>query len=192
MSPLPESERRALLDLARRALTEAVLHRAILDYAKPEGLLAQPAGCFVTLHRQGRLRGCLGQIEASMPLAEAVVRCAVAVSSEDPRFVPVAADELDDVEIEISVLSPLAPVQPDQVVVGRHGLLVCQGPFRGLLLPQVATEHSWTRERFLEETCLKAGLTRESWKDPATRIEAFTAEVFSEAQLFPERHARAS
>src|SRR5574341_2279471 len=102
MLPLPETERRALLELARRALTEAVLHGNVPDVPAPAGLLAQPAGVFVTLHHAGRLRGCLGQVEASLPLAEAVAQMAVAVSRADPRFEPVTAGELSGLEIERS------------------------------------------------------------------------------------------
>jgi AmmeMemoRadiSam system protein A len=190
MLPLPEAERRALLELARRALTEAVLHGNVPDAPSPTGLLAQPASVFVTLHHAGRLRGCLGQVESSLPLAEAVAQMAIAVSRADPRFEPVTAGELSGLEIEISVLSPMKPVAPEQIEVGRHGLLVRRGAFRGLLLPQVPEQYHWSRERFLEETCVKAGLPRDAWKDPETQIEAFTAEVFSEAQLHTERHVK--
>ncbi|MCL4522671.1 MAG: AmmeMemoRadiSam system protein A [Acidobacteria bacterium] len=191
MLPLPEAERRALLELARRALTEAVLHGEILEVPSPAGLLAQPAGVFVTLHHAGRLRGCLGQVEASMPVAESVARMAIAVSRQDPRFDPVTADELPGLEIEISVLSPMKPIAPEDVAVGRHGLLVRRGVFRGLLLPQVPAQYRWSRERFLEETCVKAGLPRDAWKDPETLLEAFTAEVFSEAEFRPQNQAKA-
>jgi AmmeMemoRadiSam system protein A len=190
MLPLPETERRALLELARRALTEAVLHGNVPDVPLPAGLLAQPAGVFVTLHHAGRLRGCLGQVEPSLPLAEAVAQMAIAASRADPRFEPVTAGELSGLEIEISVLSPMKPVASEQIEVGRHGLLVRRGAFRGLLLPQVPEQYHWSRERFLEETCVKAGLPRDAWEDPETQIEAFTAEVFSEAQFHAERHVK--
>jgi AmmeMemoRadiSam system protein A len=192
MLPLPEAERRTLLELARRALAETVLHGNILDVSPPAGLLAQPAGVFVTLHRAGRLRGCLGQVEAALPLAEAVSRMAIAVSRQDPRFEPVTAGELPGLEIEISVLSPMEPIAPERIEVGRHGLLVRRGAFRGLLLPQVPGQYHWSRERFLEETCVKAGLPRDAWKDPETQIEAFTAEVFSEADFHAKPRAQAS
>lgn len=191
MSPLPEADRRALLELARRALTEAVLHGSIPDLPPPAGSLAEPAGVFVSIHHEGRLRGCLGKVEAIASVAEAVVFCAVSVARDDPRFEPVRAEELPGLEIEISVLSRLEPITPDRIEVGRHGLLVRRGAFRGLLLPQVPAHYHWSRERFLEETCVKAGLPREAWKDPETRIEAFTAEVFSEAEFHLESHAKA-
>ncbi len=190
MLPLPEAERRALLELARRALTETVLHGNVVDVPSPAGLLAQPAGVFVTLHHAGRLRGCLGQVEPLLPVAEAVAQMAIAVSRADPRFEPVTAGELSGLEIEISVLSPMKPIATEQIEVGRHGLLVRRGAFRGLLLPQVPEQYHWSRERFLEETCVKAGLPRDAWKDSETQIEAFTAEVFSETQLHAERHVK--
>ena len=192
MSPLPSTERRELLTLARRAI-EAAVHRRPppeLSFASPP--LAAPCGAFVSLHQRGRLRGCIGHIDASQPLAVTVARCAVAAALEDPRFSPVTPDEVPGLEIEISVLSPVVPIRPEEVEVGKHGLLVSCGWQRGLLLPQVATQFHWTRERFLQETCNKAGLLADAWKDPSTKIEAFTAEVFSEAEIRAEHPARAS
>lgn len=191
MSPLPSAERRELLMLARSAIEAAVQRRLApeLSFAMP--LLAVPSGAFVSLHQRGRLRGCIGQIDASQPLALTVARCAVAAAIEDPRFSPVTPGELPGLEIEISVLSSLVPVRPEEIEVGKHGLLVSCGRLRGLLLPQVATQFHWTRERFLQETCHKAGVDAEAWQDPGTHIEAFTAEVFSEAEIRAEHSARA-
>lgn len=192
MSPLLEAERRALLELARSALTEAVLHGSIQNLPATAGRLADPAaGVFVSIHQQGRLRGCLGKVEAIASVAEAVAFCAASVARDDPRFEPVRAEELPDLEIEISILSRLETITPEQIELGRHGLLVRRGAFRGLLLPQVPAHYRWSRERFLEETCVKAGLDRDAWKDPDTRIESFTAEVFSEAEFHPQSHAKA-
>ncbi len=183
MSPLSSDNRRALLDLARRAIAEAVRHDRLLDFPPPQGALADPGAAFVTLHRKGRLRGCIGQVEAESPLAETVVRCAICAAREDPRFPPVESEELDTLEIEISVLSPLKAVFPDDIQIGKHGLLIAKGARRGLLLPQVAIEQGFTRERFLEATCEKAGLDRDAWKEPGAYILGFTAEVFSEAEF---------
>lgn len=179
-----------MLALARSAIEAAVLQRPLPDMHCTTPLLAAPSGAFVSLHQRGRLRGCIGQIDAREPLALTVAQCAVAASMEDPRFSPVTADELPGLELEISVLSPLAPIRPEEVEVGKHGLLVSRGWQRGLLLPQVATQFHWTRERFLQETCHKAGLDADAWKDPGTHIEAFTAEVFSEAEIRAEHSAR--
>lgn len=183
MSPLCSDDRRALLELARRAIAEAVSHGRLLNLPAPAGALAEPSGAFVTLHHRDRLRGCIGQLSRSAPLANAVVHCAIGAALEDPRFRPVCAEEVAELEIEISILSPLEPIEPQAVEVGRHGLVVARSDRRGVLLPQVATEHGWTRERFLEEACAKAGLEPDAWKDPATHLLAFTAEVFSEADL---------
>lgn len=115
-----------------------------------------------------------------------VAHCAKAAALEDPRFSPLSPQELVEIEIEISVLSPIEPIAPDQIESGKHGLVVTRGSIRGVLLPQVAAEFQWTAERFLEETCVKAGLERDAWKDAATQIEAFTAEVFSESEFRSE------
>ena len=186
MSPLCSEQRRELLAIARRAIVDAsrgkpsaasASHsRAGLD--SPE---ENTGGAFVTLHRRGELRGCVGQIEGAGALAEIIERCAVAAALEDPRFSPVTPSEVAELEIEISLLSPLEPVVPAQIEVGRHGLVVQQGSRRGLLLPQVPVDRGWQWPRFVEETCAKAGLPRDAWKDPATRTFAFTTEVFTEA-----------
>jgi AmmeMemoRadiSam system protein A len=183
MSRLPDEDRATLIRLGRAAIHAAV-HGANPPTAAPVSTaLSQPSGAFVTLHRRGRLRGCLGQVEPSEPLVETVMRCAVAAAREDPRFAPVRPEELLELEIEISVLSALQAIRLEQIEVGTHGLMVSLGRMRGLLLPQVAVEYHWTRERFFEETCKKAGLARDAWKDPVLRIEAFTAEVFSEHEV---------
>lgn len=192
MSPLSNDERRAVLGLARRAIVEAVCHNRILDVPSPSGALATPSGAFVTLHRRGRLCGCIGQIVTTESLAEAVARCAVLAATRDPRFHPVHPEDLGELEIEISVLSPLEPIEPEAIEVGRHGLMVAREQQRGVLLPQVAIEHRWTRERFLEETCAKAGLEPHAWKDASTKVLAFTAEVFSEAHFRAPQQAQAS
>jgi len=183
MSPLLDNERRALLGIARRAVVEAVEHARLLEVAPLAGALAYPSGVFVTLRRRARLRGCIGQVEAVEPLGQAVARCAMAAALDDPRFNPVRPHELAELEIEISAISRLETISLEAIEVGRHGLMVTRGYQRGLLLPQVATEFRWTSERFLEETCVKAGMERQAWKESAARIEAFTAEVFSEVDL---------
>lgn len=191
MSPLPNDDRRALLQLARQAITAAASRGAA---PSPPVLSADPGACgaFVSLHRGGRLRGCIGMIEAPGPLSATVARCAVSAAMEDPRFAPVVVSEVPGLEIEISVLSPLRPARPEEVEPGRHGLRICQGYRHGLLLPQVAARYHWSRERFLEETCQKAGLPPEAWREPDTSLEIFTAEVFSEADFSAENQMPAS
>jgi uncharacterized protein len=185
MSPLADCEKQLLLELARRALTAGVEKRESTPEFPDNEVLRQPGGAFVTLHRRGRLRGCVGQLPSKDALAEVVAHCAKAAALEDPRFKPVPVEELAEIEIELSILSPLEDVTAEKIEAGKHGLVVSRGFQRGVLLPQVATEFNWQAARFLEETCVKAGLEREAWKDPQTRVQAFTAEVFSESALQP-------
>jgi AmmeMemoRadiSam system protein A len=180
MPSLSEADRRVALQLARSSVVEAVSHRKLPDVIPREGFLSERHGVFVTLHVRRRLQGCIGVIEPHEPLGETIARCAADAATEDPRFAPMREDQLGELEIEISLLSPLAPIDPDSIEIGRHGLMVRLQAQRGLLLPQVAIEHRMTREQFLEETCLKAGLPREAWRDPQARLFGFTCEVFSE------------
>jgi AmmeMemoRadiSam system protein A len=182
MSRLSSDDCRALLDLARRAISSAIEKR-ILEFPPYSAALAAPAGAFVTLHHGGQLRGCVGQVESPDSLAETAARAAVNAALHDSRFSPVKAGEVRNLEIEVSVLSAPEPIAPEAILVGHHGLLVVKGEYRGLLLPQVATERRWSRQRFLEESCAKAGLPRDSWRDPSARIFAFAAEVFSDTSL---------
>lgn len=188
MSSLAESEKKALLELARRSLVAAVnrtdgrldLNSLSNDTA---GSIAHHGGAFVTLLCNGRLRGCIGQLPSAAKLVQVVAHCAYAVASEDPRFPRVQADELPSIEIELSLLSDLFEIQKEEIEPGRHGLFVTNGSHRGVLLPQVALQFHWDRARFLEATCEKAGLARNAWKDDSTRVQAFTAEVFSETEF---------
>ena len=195
MSSLADSAKKTLLDVARRAVMHAVERRELLENLPSDRDLQRPAGAFVTLRRLGQLRGCVGQLASKDPLISVVAYCAMAAALEDPRFAPMGADELTGVEIEISVLSSLVEISPEQIAVGKHGLLVSRDGRRGVLLPQVAQEYGWTAERFLEETCAKAGLERGAWKHPEARIQVFTAEVFCErdfsAEPVPRHKARA-
>jgi AmmeMemoRadiSam system protein A len=179
MPRLDEQERQFLLRVARQSVEEAILGRLPPQVDPASPALLEPRGAFVTLKARGQLRGCIGHVVASQPLYRTVQDCARLAAVCDPRFKPVRADEVPNLRIEISVLSPLEPIRPDQVEVGRHGLMVTIGVRRGVLLPQVPIEWNWGRERFLEETCLKAGLAPDAWRHGAT-IEAFTAEAFSE------------
>jgi AmmeMemoRadiSam system protein A len=180
MSSLSEADRRAALHLARTAVVEAVSHRKLPEVFPSEGVFAERRGVFVTLHVAKHLQGCIGVIEASEPLGEAIVRCAASAALEDPRFAPMIPEQLAELSIEISLLSHVQPIAPESIEIGRHGLLVRLHAQRGLLLPQVAIEHRLTRQQFLEETCRKAGLPREAWRDPEARLFGFTCEVFSE------------
>lgn len=183
MSSLADCEQQTLLEFARRALTAAVENLEFLETPPAIEILQRPAGAFVTLHRRGRLRGCIGQLASNNPLIQVVTYCARAAALEDPRFEPVRPHELAELEIELSVLSSLFEIRFDEIVIGRHGLLISRGWQRGVLLPQVAAEYGWSAHRFLEETCTKAGLECDAWKHPDARVEAFTAEIFSEADF---------
>jgi hypothetical protein len=176
---LSAADRQAVLRAARGAVADAAAGRSPVS-PPVEGVFARHAGAFVSLHRHGALRGCIGHIGADEPLASVIGRCAVAAAMEDPRFPPVRPDEVPDLDVEVSVLGPVEPVRDvREIDVGRHGLIVEQHGHRGLLLPQVATEHGWDRDAFLDHTCVKAGLPRDAWKRGA-RILRFEAEVFGE------------
>lgn len=176
-----ESDRAALLAVARDAIRARLTGAASPSVRTHEGALAVPAAAFVTLHRRGALRGCIGHLQTDRALASVVAQCAAAAAVEDPRFPPVAADELPDLDIELSVLGPLEPVSRlDEITVGRHGLVVERGWHRGLLLPQVAAEWKWDAKTFVAHTCQKAGLPRDAWPEGGARLFRFEAEVFGE------------
>ncbi|HUK32210.1 MAG TPA: AmmeMemoRadiSam system protein A [Candidatus Acidoferrum sp.] len=176
-------DQRNLLEIARQAIIEATVHSRRWHPKTPDGVLAERRGLFVTLERRGKLRGCVGQMSAPDPLALAVAHCAVAAAGNDARFSPVRPQEVAGLTIEISILSAFESIHATQIEIGRHGLMVARGPFRGVLLPQVAIERRWTPERFLRETCGKAGLPDNAWMSPETRLFGFTAESFSEADF---------
>jgi AmmeMemoRadiSam system protein A len=180
---LNEDQRRRLLKLARESI-EAVLEGRVPERSADEfdGDLRRPAGTFVTLRTQdGDLRGCIGSIRAHEPLYRAVISSAINAAFRDPRFLPVRRDELPELELEISVMGPIEPVERiEEIEVGRDGLILSRGRFAGLLLPQVATEYRWDRETFLDQTCIKAGMRPGSWRERDCTIEKFSAEVFGE------------
>jgi AmmeMemoRadiSam system protein A len=182
MFELNEEQRKTLLNIARQSIA-AVLDGRSADWNAEDfdETLRQPAGAFVTLTRDGDLRGCIGSIRAVEPLYKAVASSAVSAAFRDPRFPPLSPGELDHLELEISVMGPIEPVtNVDDIVVGRDGLIISRGPYAGLLLPQVATEYRWDRETFLTQTCRKAGLPPDAWRAQDCRIEKFSAFVFGE------------
>jgi len=176
---LRPAERAELLRIARRAAEGYLRKGQVPRESPPRGPLTDPGAAFVTLTWRGRLRGCIGYTEPVAPLYRTVQECAVAAATEDPRFPPVTPRELDEIRIELSVLTPLWPIRPEEVVVGTHGLMIRKGSRRGLLLPQVAVEHGWDRTTFLDQVCMKAGLPPGSWREGA-ELYGFTAEVFGE------------
>lgn len=179
MLPLAEEHGRILLGVARQALEEVVVGRSLSEPEEYSGVLAERLGAFVTLRVRGSLRGCIGQVETETTLVRTVAECAAAAALQDPRFPPVSPAELGSLNIEISVLSPLVDIDPAEIEIGRHGLLISSGFRRGLLLPQVALEWEWDRLRFLEETCRKAGLPPDAWQRGA-RVQGFTTQIFVE------------
>ena len=169
-----------LLRLARAAIADRLSPTGDLPSPPADPVLHEKRGAFVSLTIRGALRGCIGHVIGIAPLWRTVKENAVAAAFSDPRFQPLETGELAKVRIEISVLSPLVPCAPDEIRVGRDGLLVERGSSRGLLLPQVPTEYGWDSEVFLDHTCRKAGMEGGCWRDPATSISRFSAEVFSE------------
>lgn len=174
----------ALLKLARKTIEEKLFGKSDILTDTNFEELKKVCGVFVTLHRKGELRGCIGNIIGQYPLSEGIARMALASAFEDPRFVPLSEREYPEIDIEITVLSPLVNASAESVEVGKHGVFISRGYNKGVLLPQVATEHAMDRETFLSQTCLKAGLHKDCWKDKNTKIETFTGDVFSEKELF--------
>ncbi|RLD11772.1 MAG: hypothetical protein DRI44_02825 [Chlamydiae bacterium] len=181
MPPLTKEEKTTLLKIARDTLTMHVEGKGKPDLSKYNltPRLKEKAGAFVTLHEKGQLRGCIGYIEGIAPLAETVRENACNASTEDPRFPPVQPSELKDIDIEVSVMSPLRKIaSPDEVIAGKHGVILKKGWHQGVFLPQVATEQGWDRETFLKHLGLKAGLDMDAYKNG--ELYVFTAEVFGE------------
>ncbi len=195
-------QRRTLLRIAHQAILSALERRPFPEAPPFAPGLAEPRGVFTTLYLRGelhrelggelhreshlelhrQLRGCVGYALPIAPLYRAVAETARAAAFDDSRFLPVTLEEASQLEVSLSVLSRLVSILPEAVEVGRHGLLISDGVRRGLLLPQVPVEYGWDRETFLEQTCRKAGLPLDAWRKTAT-IEAFTAEVFSDADV---------
>ncbi len=187
-----DKDKKAGIDMGLTAEEKSLLHQIVretiqakLDRKEPKiyesssSTLKEPRGAFVTLKKHGELRGCIGHIIASYPLIETISQMAVAAAFEDPRFPPVSSDELKDLEIEISVLTPLRKITDvKKIEVGKHGIYIKKGFYSGILLPQVATEYGWDRDTFLEHTCMKAGLPQNAWKDKDTEIFIYSADIF--------------
>lgn len=181
---LSEVDKQLLLKIARESIDAYLSNRPRPEYYVTSPDLLNPQGAFVTLHNHGDLRGCIGNMEAGEPLYRVVEDCAVHAATLDPRFAPVTKGELEDIDIEISVLSPLTRVESiEEIEVGRHGLVIEGNRRLGLLLPQVAGERGWSRKQFLEAICYKAGLPKDSWQDSSRyKLYTFMAEVFGEKE----------
>jgi AmmeMemoRadiSam system protein A len=176
---LSNSDRESLLCLARLAITEAVSRGEILAEIPADEIFSQQRGVFVSLHIGKRLRGCIGAVDPQETLGNCLVRCAAGAALHDPRFPALRREELPHLHVEISLLSPLFAIRPQEIEIGRHGLLISQGSQRGVLLPQVAVKHRLNAEQFLAETCKKAQIAPDAWRDPDASLFGFTCEVLS-------------
>ncbi|THB69480.1 MAG: AmmeMemoRadiSam system protein A [Desulfovibrio sp.] len=177
---LSQEEKDYLRELVRLAILKRLNNKDADDLPDPPtDKLKEPLGAFVTLKIAGNLRGCIGNVYGDKPLHLTVARMAQAAAFEDPRFPPLTAKEFDQTSIDISILSPVTECpDPLKVEIGRHGLIIRKGGRSGLLLPQVPVEWGWDLTTFLEHTCAKAGLPKNSWKDPSAQLYWFEAEVF--------------
>jgi len=184
-SALSSQQKKELLTLARETITTYINENKTKDFPKDDPRFLIKEGAFVTLHKKGELRGCIGHITADVPLAQMVRDMAIASATADPRFPKVSSKEIGELEIEISVLTvPRRTTDVNEIQPGVHGVIVRRGANQGVFLPQVATEYGWTREKLLSTLCAhKAGLPPDAWKDSKTIIEIFTADVFSEKEF---------
>jgi MEMO1 family protein len=181
-SGLAEQDRQLLFSIARKAMNRYIKEKKIVYPMCDRARLQRAQGAFVTLNKNGRLRGCIGSVEGTRPLYLTVAEAAVLAAVRDKRFPPVTPDELKDIVLEISILtSPVKITEPECIEVGRHGLIIIKDNKKGLLLPQVAVDNKWSREMFLAQTCEKAGLNRSAWKNGAG-IYIFEALVFREEE----------
>ena len=187
MNLLTEDEGKIALRLARGTI-DHVIGRKGKPAEKLTPVFSEKRGVFVTLTKAGQLRGCIGFPYPVIPLGEAIVQAATAAALEDPRFIPVRADELAKLHLEVTILTVPVPVdgdpddRPKKIVVGKHGLIIRGRGTSGLLLPQVATEYGWDAKTFLDHTCVKAGLSESSWHDSRVELLAFEGQIFTEPE----------
>ena len=181
---LSDSQKKTLLEVAKKSIENTVNKKGPPQFNISDPALNTECGAFVTIHKNGSLRGCIGHITGTLPLWQTVMRMAEEASSHDPRFPPVSTMELPDIDIEISVLSPFQKITDiNNIEPGIHGIFLRSGYYQGLLLPQVATEYGWSRQEFIEHTCMKAGLGRNCYRNKDCEIFIFTAVVFSEKDI---------
>jgi AmmeMemoRadiSam system protein A len=178
---LAEEQKDLLLYIARKTIEAIITGKNIPDFKVDDSQLNELCGAFVTIHKNGNLRGCIGNIIGHSPLWETVRKMAAEASQNDPRFSPVTEDEFEKIDIEISVISPFEKIDDiEKINIGEHGIFVKHGYYQGLLLPQVATEYGWDRKEFIEHTCMKAGLHRDCYRNSKCEIFIFSATVFGE------------
>lgn len=185
---LNSKQKEILLDIARKTIEAVIKDIKVPVFNVSDPALLKKCGAFVTIHKKGSLRGCIGNIIGMMPLWETVRKMAAEAAVHDPRFRPVSPDEFADIDIEVSVLSHFEKITDiNKIEVGKHGLFIKQGFYQGLLLPQVAIEYNWSREEFIEHTCSKAGLRSGCYKDKNSEIFIFTADVFGEKKTSQDK-----
>ena len=178
---LTAGEQEALLSIARNAIETYIQSGETYNEPREERNLNRRNGCFVTIYKDGELRGCIGNFQSEHPLFKEVAEMAVSSATRDPRFYPMKSEDLDNYRLEISVLSPLHKIEStDEIEVGTHGIYLEKGYYRGVLLPQVATEYGWDRQTFLKQTCVKAGLPTDAWQSEDAEIYIFSAQIFGE------------
>ncbi len=183
-SMFSRQQQKTLLHIARETIKAGTLGAERPQFEIRDQALNRSMGAFVTLHRKGELAGCIGNIEGRGALWKTIQEMAEAAAFRDPRFPAVRTDQVDQLQIEISALSPLRKIDDiEEIEVGKHGLYITSSYASGLLLPQVATERNWDRLTFLQHTCIKAGLPGDAWKKPDTSIYVFSADIFSESQV---------
>ncbi len=177
---LTSEEKEILLRLARQEIKSHLTPNSEKLDLPQGGELNAHHGAFVTIHKRGRLRGCIGMLSSTQPLHQTIREMAYSAAFKDPRFAPLTTDELSEIDIEISVLSPFKKIKDiNEIEVGKYGLYIIKGFNRGVLLPQVAAENDWDKLTFLEQTCYKAGLAGDCWRSGA-EIYVFTAAIFGE------------
>lgn len=180
---LTKSESAILLQIAREAIQHQVNNESYSPSPREEKALNERSGCFVTIRIQGRLRGCIGNFQSQQPLYREVAQMAAASAAHDPRFSPLRETEMENIKLEITVLSPLEKIEdPELIEIGSHGIYIEKGFHRGVLLPQVATEYGWDRLTFLQQTCVKAGLPTNAWQDADADIYRFSGLIIEEEQ----------
>ena len=178
---LTAEEKKELLNLAKQTITDHFKKSSVEEYEPKTEIMSKKCGAFVTLHKDGDLRGCIGQIVPVDKLYIAVQKMAIAAAFEDHRFPQLKQEELPNIDFEISVLSPFEKITNiGEIEVGKHGLMISKNMYHGLLLPQVAMEYGWDRETFLKHLCRKAGLSDNAYLEPGVEILRFTAIVFNE------------
>ena len=177
---LTKNEQQELLKIARDTIVDYVTNRKVPGIVTALPGLNLHSGCFVTVKQKGDLRGCIGNFVSEQPLYLLVQEMAISAATRDPRFYPMKVNDLADFTLDISVLSPLEKAKSiDEIQVGIHGIYIVKGSYRGVLLPQVATEYGWNRDQFLQHTCIKAGLPQDAWQGEC-EIYIFSAQVFGE------------